>query len=151
MDRFHSNVSRFVWNMAISIYQYRYQYQYRNQYQYQYIRFIWNMANAFTTAFGTGSSSATLPVTISLLEEKNEVGLAKDVFFMEDGLTTVETFSLPNMFMWNWWSWSNACLKDCEWLSVSVHNMVGHVYLIQMLIHSVISLLFCRHSPHQRQ
>ena len=43
------------------------------------------------------------------------------------------------------------CLKDCEWLSVSVHNMVGHVYLIQMLIHSVISLLFCRHSPHQRQ
>jgi len=36
-------------------------------------KFIWNMANAFTTAFGTGSSSATLPVTISLLEEKNEV------------------------------------------------------------------------------
>ena len=57
------------------------------------------MANAFTTAFGTGSSSATLPVTISLLEEKNEVGLAKEVFFMEDGLTTVETFSSPNVFM----------------------------------------------------
>jgi Na+/H+-dicarboxylate symporter len=36
-------------------------------------KFIWNMANAFTTAFGTGSSSATLPVTIALLEEKNEV------------------------------------------------------------------------------
>jgi len=36
-------------------------------------KFIWNMANAFTTAFGTGSSSATLPVTISLLEEKNQV------------------------------------------------------------------------------
>merc|ERR1719356_2083656 len=29
-------------------------------------KFIWNMANAFTTAFGTGSSSATLPVTIIL-------------------------------------------------------------------------------------
>ena len=57
------------------------------------------MANAFTTAFGTGSSSATLPVTISLLEEKNEVGLAKEVFFMEDGLTTVETFSSPNVFL----------------------------------------------------
>lgn len=36
-------------------------------------RFIANMTNAFTTAFGTGSSSATLPVTISLLEEKNNV------------------------------------------------------------------------------
>jgi len=35
--------------------------------------FIANMANAFTTAFGTGSSSATLPVTIGLLEEKNGV------------------------------------------------------------------------------
>lgn len=36
-------------------------------------RFIANMTNAFTTAFGTGSSSATLPVTIGLLEEKNGV------------------------------------------------------------------------------
>lgn len=36
-------------------------------------RFIANMTNAFTTAFGTGSSSATLPVTIKLLEEKNGV------------------------------------------------------------------------------
>jgi len=36
-------------------------------------RFIANMTNAITTAFGTGSSSATLPVTISLLEEKNNV------------------------------------------------------------------------------
>ena len=36
-------------------------------------RFIANMANAITTAFGTGSSSATLPVTINLLETKNHV------------------------------------------------------------------------------
>ncbi|TRY73010.1 hypothetical protein TCAL_03354 [Tigriopus californicus] len=36
-------------------------------------RFIANMMNAFTTAFGTASSSATLPVTINLLEEKNGV------------------------------------------------------------------------------
>ena len=42
-----------------------------------FFRFIWNMANAFTTAFGTGSSSATLPVTIALLEEKNEVKTSK--------------------------------------------------------------------------
>merc|ERR1719348_1629826 len=35
--------------------------------------FIANMTNAFTTAFGTGSSSATLPVTMGLLEEKNGV------------------------------------------------------------------------------
>ena len=36
-------------------------------------KFIANMTNAFTTAFGTASSSATLPVTIKLLEEKNGV------------------------------------------------------------------------------
>lgn len=36
-------------------------------------RFIANMTNAFTTAFGTGSSSATLPVTMGLLEEKNNI------------------------------------------------------------------------------
>merc|ERR1719445_2043244 len=36
-------------------------------------KFIANMTNAFTTAFGTGSSSATLPVTINLLETKNDI------------------------------------------------------------------------------
>ncbi|TRY77407.1 hypothetical protein TCAL_07613 [Tigriopus californicus] len=36
-------------------------------------KFIANMTNAMTTAFGTASSSATLPVTINLLEEKNGV------------------------------------------------------------------------------
>lgn len=36
-------------------------------------KFIGNMANAITTAFGTASSSATLPVTINALEEKNGV------------------------------------------------------------------------------
>ena len=37
------------------------------------LKFIANMTNAITTAFGTGSSSATLPVTINLLETKNHV------------------------------------------------------------------------------
>ena len=37
------------------------------------LKFIANMTNAITTAFGTGSSSATLPVTINLLETKNNV------------------------------------------------------------------------------
>ena len=36
-------------------------------------RFISNMANAITTAFGTASSAATLPVTIESLESKNGV------------------------------------------------------------------------------
>ncbi len=48
----------------------------KNSYDYKTLslsRFIANMTNAFTTAFGTASSSATLPVTIRLLEEKNGV------------------------------------------------------------------------------
>jgi len=36
-------------------------------------RFIANMGNPLVTAFGTASSSATLPVTINALEEKNGV------------------------------------------------------------------------------
>ena len=36
-------------------------------------KFLANMTSAYTTAFGTGSSSATLPVTIKLLENKNKV------------------------------------------------------------------------------
>jgi len=35
--------------------------------------FIFNMGSALITAFGTGSSSATLPVTIQCIEEKNGV------------------------------------------------------------------------------
>jgi len=36
-------------------------------------KFIANMANALATAFGTASSSATLPITIDSLENKNGV------------------------------------------------------------------------------
>ena len=36
-------------------------------------RFIFNMGNALFTAFGTASSSATLPVTIEVLEERNGI------------------------------------------------------------------------------
>jgi len=36
-------------------------------------RFIANMGNPLVTAFGTASSSATLPVTINALEEKNHI------------------------------------------------------------------------------
>ena len=36
-------------------------------------KFIGNMANALATAFGTASSSATLPVTLNALEDKNNI------------------------------------------------------------------------------
>ena len=36
-------------------------------------KFIGNMANALATAFGTASSSATLPVTLDALENKNNI------------------------------------------------------------------------------
>lgn len=50
-------------------------------------KFIWNMTNALTTAFGTGSSSATLPVTIGLLEEKNGVDARVCRFVLPIGAT----------------------------------------------------------------
>ena len=36
-------------------------------------RFVANMGNALVTAFGTASSSASLPVTINSLETKNNI------------------------------------------------------------------------------
>ena len=45
------------------------------------------MTNAFTTAFGTASSSATLPVTINLLEEKNGVDPRISRFVLPIGAT----------------------------------------------------------------
>jgi len=50
-------------------------------------RFIANMTNAFTTAFGTASSSATLPVTMNLLEEKNGVDPRISRFVLPIGAT----------------------------------------------------------------
>merc|ERR1711902_398690 len=43
--------------------------------------------NAFTTAFGTASSSATLPVTMNLLEEKNGVDPRISRFVLPIGAT----------------------------------------------------------------
>ena len=58
-------------------------------------RFIANMTNAFTTAFGTASSSATLPVTIKLLEEKNGVDprIARYVISNENSLGQIHYFT----------------------------------------------------------
>jgi len=50
-------------------------------------RFLANMTNAFTTAFGTASSSATLPVTMNLLEEKNGVDARISRFVLPIGAT----------------------------------------------------------------
>merc|ERR1719411_2269723 len=50
-------------------------------------RFIANMTKAFTTAFGTASSSATLPVTMNLLEEKNGVDPRISRFVLPIGAT----------------------------------------------------------------
>merc|ERR1719336_1632856 len=46
-----------------------------------------NMTSAFTTAFGTGSSSATLPVTIGLLENRNKVDPRVCRFILPIGAT----------------------------------------------------------------
>ena len=49
--------------------------------------FIGNMANALTTAFGTASSTATLPVTIDCLETKNGVDPLVSRFVLTIGAT----------------------------------------------------------------
>ena len=50
-------------------------------------RFIMNMGNALTTAFGTASSSATLPVTMDSLEQKNGVDPRVSKFVLPIGAT----------------------------------------------------------------
>jgi len=50
-------------------------------------RFLANMGNAYVTAFGTASSSATLPVTIQTLEEKNGVDPRITRFVLPIGAT----------------------------------------------------------------
>lgn len=50
-------------------------------------KFVANMTQAFTTAFGTGSSSATLPVTIGLLENRNKVDPRVCRFILPIGAT----------------------------------------------------------------
>jgi len=50
-------------------------------------RFLANMGNAYVTAFGTASSSATLPVTLTSLEEKNGVDPRVSRFVLPIGAT----------------------------------------------------------------
>ncbi|XP_076354919.1 excitatory amino acid transporter 3-like isoform X3 [Tachypleus tridentatus] len=49
--------------------------------------FIYNMSQSLITAFGTASSSATLPVTISCLEQKNKVDARISRFCLPIGAT----------------------------------------------------------------
>jgi len=50
-------------------------------------KYIGNMANALATAFGTASSSATLPVTLNALEEKNNIDPRITRFILPIGAT----------------------------------------------------------------
>jgi len=50
-------------------------------------KFISNMANALATAFGTASSSATLPVTLEALESKNKIDPRITRFILPIGAT----------------------------------------------------------------
>ena len=50
-------------------------------------RYIGNMGNALFTAFGTASSSATLPVTIEAIEHKNNVDPRVTRFVLPIGAT----------------------------------------------------------------
>lgn len=50
-------------------------------------KFIGNMAQAIATAFGTSSSSATLPVTIQCLEQNNKVDQRVSRFVLPIGAT----------------------------------------------------------------
>ena len=50
-------------------------------------QYIWNMSKAINTAFGTASSSATLPVTIQCLEELNHVDPRVSLFVLPIGAT----------------------------------------------------------------
>merc|ERR1712008_494532 len=50
-------------------------------------KFISNMANALATAFGTASSSATLPVTIDALENNNKIDPRITRFILPIGAT----------------------------------------------------------------
>ena len=60
-------------------------------------RFIANMGNAIVTAFGTASSSATLPVTINALEEKNKVDSRISRLLLETKLNMMITiYKRPN-------------------------------------------------------
>lgn len=51
------------------------------------VKFIGNMAQAIATAFGTSSSSATLPVTIQCLEQQNKVDPRVSRFVLPIGAT----------------------------------------------------------------
>jgi Na+/H+-dicarboxylate symporter len=49
--------------------------------------FVYNMASALTTAFSTASSSATLPVTMECIEEKNRISKRTSSFVLPLGAT----------------------------------------------------------------